>query len=306
MKYLVMETFTSYAVLLDEDGRFVKSANPGYEVGDTIKNPVLMRSEPLEKRKVPTKLIAGLTAIAAVITIFFGINFYQNNYVPHSSILMAINPEVQMVLNKKGEVLEVTGSNVDGRSLVDNYESSSTDKTVVANELVDLAIQMGFLADGGRVSIGIDTPDQALFEEYGIELRQALDGRVTIVIEISDVDGMNREDPEPEPEPAPEPAPEPEPEPELEPESEPEPEPEPEPTPAPTYISENEALVIALQHAGISESQAEIDKLEFDTDDGVPYYDVEFDVGEDEYEYEIHAISGAILDYDIDLDDDDD
>ena len=282
MKYLVMETFTSYAVLLDEDGRFVKSANPGYEVGDTIKNPVLMRSEPLEKRKVSTKLIAGLTAIAAVIAIFFGINFYQNNYVPHSSILMAINPEVQMVLNKNGEVLEVTGSNIDGRSLVDNYESSSTDKAVVANELVDLAIQMGFLADGGRVSIGIDTPDQALFEEYGIELRQALDGRVTIVIEISDVDGMNREDPEPEPEP------------------------EPEPTPAPTYITANEALDIALQHAGISESQAEIDKLEFDTDDGVPYYDVEFDVGEDEYEYEIHAISGAILDYDIDLDDDDD
>ena len=280
MKYLVMETFTSYAVLLDEDGRFVKSANPGYEVGDTIKNPVLMRSEPLEKRKVPTKLIAGLTAIAAVIAIFFGINFYQNNYVPHSSILMVINPEVQMVLNKKGEVLEVTGSNVDGRSLVDNYESSSTDKTVVANELVDLAIQMGFLADGGRVSIGIDTPDQALFEEYGIELRQALDGRVTIVIEISDVDGMNREEPKPEPEPT--------------------------PPPAPTYISANEALLIALQHAGISESQAEVEKLEFDTDDEVPYYDVEFDVGEDEYEYEIHAISGAILDYDIDLDDDDD
>ena len=100
MKYLVMETFTSYAVLLDEDGRFVKSANPGYEVGDTVKDPVLMRSEPLEKRKVPTKLIAGITAIAAVIAIFFGINFYQNNYVPHSSILMAINPEVQMVLNK--------------------------------------------------------------------------------------------------------------------------------------------------------------------------------------------------------------
>lgn len=297
MKYLVMETFNSYAVLLDEEGRFVKSANPGYEVGDTIENPVLMRTEPLEKKKTPTKIITGILAIAAVIAIFFGINFYQNNYVPHSSIFMAINPEIQMVLNRNGEVLEVNGSNMDGRTLVENFETNSTDKTVVANELVDLAVEMGFLADGGRVSIGIDTPDQTLFEEYGVELRQALDGRVTIVIEISDVDGMHHEKPDPEPKPAPDPEPETDPEPEVEPEPEPE---------EPAYISANEALFIAFRHAGISESEADLDKIELDSDDGIPYYEIEFDVGEDEYEYEIHAISGEILDYEHDIEDDDD
>lgn len=46
MKYIVMETFTSYAVLLDEEGRFVKAANLNYEVGQTVKKPVLMRDAP--------------------------------------------------------------------------------------------------------------------------------------------------------------------------------------------------------------------------------------------------------------------
>ena len=36
MKYLVMETHPAYAVVLDEEGRFLKAANLRYQVGDTV------------------------------------------------------------------------------------------------------------------------------------------------------------------------------------------------------------------------------------------------------------------------------
>lgn len=291
MKYLVMEIFSSYAVLLDEDGRFVKSANLGYEIGDTVINPVLMRDRPLEKsRRTHNKWVTGIVAIAAAVALFFGINFYQNNYVPYSSIFMAINPEMEMVLNRNGEVLEVIGTNEDGRALVEGFETENKEKAVVANELVDRAIEMGFLAEGGRVAIAIDAPDQVLFEEYGIELRKALDNKMSITIEITNVDEPVQNEKEPESTS----------EPETEPESEVEPEPE-----APAYISQSEALAIAFQHAGVDGAHAEIDEVELDSDDGVPYYEIEFEVGENEYEYEIHAISGEILDYDHDIEDDD-
>lgn len=55
MKYLVLECSNSYAVLLDEDGRFVKSANLGYEVGDTVRQPILMQDEPIEHVKEKEK-----------------------------------------------------------------------------------------------------------------------------------------------------------------------------------------------------------------------------------------------------------
>ena len=45
MKYIVMECHPSYAVLLDEEGRFVKAANLHYETGQTVCEPVLMREE---------------------------------------------------------------------------------------------------------------------------------------------------------------------------------------------------------------------------------------------------------------------
>ena len=36
MKYIVMECHLSYAILLDENGRFIKAANLHYETGQTV------------------------------------------------------------------------------------------------------------------------------------------------------------------------------------------------------------------------------------------------------------------------------
>ena len=40
MSYLVMECHPGYAVLLDEEGRFLKAANLRYETGQTVYDPV--------------------------------------------------------------------------------------------------------------------------------------------------------------------------------------------------------------------------------------------------------------------------
>ena len=40
MSYLVMETHPAYAVVLDEEGRFLKAANLRYQVGDTVQDIV--------------------------------------------------------------------------------------------------------------------------------------------------------------------------------------------------------------------------------------------------------------------------
>ncbi|MFI3251248.1 MAG: S-layer homology domain-containing protein, partial [Eubacteriales bacterium] len=68
-----------------------------------------------------------------------------------------------------------------------------------------------------------------------------------------------------------------------------------------TLISEAEAKRIALAHAGVSESEVTFAKVELDWDDGIQEYEVEFYVGYDEYDYEINALTGAILSYDRDM-----
>lgn len=57
----------------------------------------------------------------------------------------------------------------------------------------------------------------------------------------------------------------------------------------------DEAKSIALSDAGVSQSQAVFHKAEQDEDDGRLIYELEFQVGGVEYEYEIDASNGAIL-----------
>ena len=77
-----------------------------------------------------------------------------------------------MELNRIGEVLDLEGLNEDGKLLLEGYEGRGKDKTKVTDELIDRAIEMGFLSEGGQVSFSIDTPEEALLQEYGEELEK--------------------------------------------------------------------------------------------------------------------------------------
>lgn len=65
MSYLVMECHPGYAVLLDEDGRFLKAANLRYEVGQTVYDPVLMKETAERQRHTMRWISSGIAAIAA-------------------------------------------------------------------------------------------------------------------------------------------------------------------------------------------------------------------------------------------------
>ena len=83
------------------------------------------------------------------------------------------------------------------------------------------------------------------------------------------------------------------------------------PTAAPTaaateaarsFIGVDRAKSIALGHAGVSASSVSFSKAKLDDDDGRGVYEIEFYVGNTEYDYEIDAYSGGIIEYDKDRD----
>ena len=59
-------------------------------------------------------------------------------------------------------------------------------------------------------------------------------------------------------------------------------------------ITKEEAIAIALAEAGFREDQVTRLRAEFDYDDGIPEYEVEFHRYGFEYDYEIHGETGAI------------
>ena len=70
---------------------------------------------------------------------------------------------------------------------------------------------------------------------------------------------------------------------------------------AASVISVDKAKQIALSHAGVS--GASFKKVKLDTDDGVRVYEIEFKVGNVEYDYDIDASSGAIISSSSEIDD---
>ncbi len=71
----------------------------------------------------------------------------------------------------------------------------------------------------------------------------------------------------------------------------------------PNGIGEEKAKSIALGHAGLAESQVSRLRVKLERDDGRRTYDVEFKNGNIEYEYEIDAATGTILEWDSDYED---
>ena len=66
-------------------------------------------------------------------------------------------------------------------------------------------------------------------------------------------------------------------------------------------IGRDKAKSVALSHAGVKESATSRLVVEREYDDGRLEYHVEFRVGNKEYDYEILASNGKILDYDVDV-----
>ena len=68
-------------------------------------------------------------------------------------------------------------------------------------------------------------------------------------------------------------------------------------------IGVDQAKAIALKNAGLSAGDVTFTKAKLEKDDGVRKYEIEFRKGGTEYEYEIDAATGAILECDIDRED---
>ena len=66
-------------------------------------------------------------------------------------------------------------------------------------------------------------------------------------------------------------------------------------------ITLEEAKEIALRNANLNESEVNFINSRLETDNGIKKYDIEFYHENKEYDYEINALDGSIIEYDFDV-----
>ena len=161
MKYLVLEVHPGYAVLLDTEGRFVRAANLGYTVGETVTDIVIMRENAGSRFGRTVKLVSGIAAAACVCLVGAGLylGYYVPNYAEYGTVAMEINPGIRMTLSRTGRVLDLEGINADGEALASGYEFRGKPEKTVADELADRAVAMGYLSDGGEIILAVSAED---------------------------------------------------------------------------------------------------------------------------------------------------
>ena len=190
MKYIVMSVKDSYVVLLDENGMFVYAANRGYTKGEVIFDPILMMDHSVKPLFRLKPIFIGVLGLTMVLLLFFGVTIYINTIRIISSVYLTINPQVRLDINTYGNVIDVVGLNEDGKRLVEDYDAYGQNQYDVSLELIDRAMDMGFLSDGDTIVIRIDAPDDVTFTDMGIHYRTSLQDhlhdQVDVTIQVVD------------------------------------------------------------------------------------------------------------------------
>lgn len=182
MKYLVMECGLSYAIVLDEQGHFLKAANLNYQVGQELDQVVLLR--PRRKARSLRRAFS-LTAAAACICLLSMLVF-QYVIFPVGTVRMTINPDVAMKVNRLHYVVGLEGLNQDGEELVQGVSYSWKRVEEVSDMLADRAVDMGYLSQGDEIRLSVESGDtgwKTTAEEMVLaELEIHFENEITIVL----------------------------------------------------------------------------------------------------------------------------
>ena len=183
MEYLVMECGLSYAVVMDQDGRILKVPNLGYTVGQTLEDVVLLPERPA-KTTLHKRLARWGTMVACLCLLLLGSWVWQS---PIGTVRMQINPDVQMSVNRFDRVVALEGLNEDGTSLIDGYRAYGKGMKTVSDELADRATELGYLSDGGQITLTVDSEKDdwktAAEELLLLELEVHFEQRVTVTVD---------------------------------------------------------------------------------------------------------------------------
>ena len=284
------------------------------------------------KKKKPLYKVMGSVAAALILCIAGVLAFGRGGASEAAAIIgLDVNPSIQLSVDDNGKVIEASAVNKDGEKILDDMSLAGTDMKVAANAIVGSMLQQGFLNDiSNSILVSVQAKDSAkgtsLQEELSSSLNQYLgsyalsaavmgqcitydseiaafaaengisEGKAYLIKTLAASDSRLTEagllklstqelillaseksnDK----------------------------------TPAVSYgevnksqyIGKDKALNIALAKAGLKKSQISGCEVEFECDDGNITYDIEFYCGSAEYEFEIDATTGNIIEYETDGD----
>lgn len=192
MTYLVMENHANFTIVMDETGDFQKVANLGYSVGETLTHVQTVRGSGAISR--PFGIFLGAVAASLVLFVFGLLQFMSLNF---ATVTLTINPEVQIGVMRDEKVRELKGVDSDGRLLITGYSYQDKTLTEVLDELIDRAVEMEYLREGGMLSLNVASRDTAWLERESdallSHLNEYMSDKMDVTINVKRADGEGQQ-----------------------------------------------------------------------------------------------------------------
>ena len=295
---------------------------------------LVMKESVINKRPVTLRRFASLAAVFLILLgSVIGVNAYQMNKAVSARVSLDVNPSVEIQVNKNERVLDVVALNEDGKVIVGDMDFSGSDIDVAVNALVGSMMRNGYLSDMANsilvtVSGRDTTRDAALQARITEEIERILagysvDGAILsqVLVEDKSLEAIAKEygitpgkarlieeiiasnplytiadlvpltinelnllmlsheiefvDIKAQGEAS-----------------------------DTAYIGNDAAEKAALEHAGVAADKAASVTSRLEWEHGKMVYDVEFKSEGFEYEYDVDATTGVVIDFEKDVDDD--
>lgn len=291
---------------------------------DMQKGQVFVMQEKKKKRPL-VKYLAGMAAALALV--IGGMSIYQGNHAIASKVMLDVNPSIEIWVNKGEKVLDVKALNEDAEIVLGDMNFSGSGLDVTVNALIGSMLRNGYITDAANsILVTVDnnnpTAGQAmqkklmaeinailksgnvpgavlgqtvtndneikkLADQYGITvgkaklIRQitqqntfyAFEDLVPLTINelnlISESGGTKLENID-----------------------------SIGVASSAAYIGEQAAKDTAFNHAGVNAANVVRVMCELDWENGMMVYEVDFDAGGFEYEYDINAKTGVVVKFD--------
>lgn len=301
---------------------------------DKQKGKVLLMQEKKRGNPWVKRVVAMAAALVVMIAGVSAFSVYNKNYAVAATVSLDVNPSIEIEVNQKNSVLNINALNEDGKIVLGDMNFKGSDLDITINALIGSMLRNGYLSEiANSILISVDGDDpakgaqlqekltqeinellqtdtfsgavlsqtiapsselQQLSAQYGITLGKAqLIQQLTqnnpvytfealVPLSINELNllsesGTNALDKVDSIGAASDKA----------------------------YIGAQEAQKIAFAHAAVSADQVSKSKTELEYEKGTMVYEIEFVAGGYEYEYDIDAISGEVVAYESDWDDED-
>ena len=171
MKYIVLQCYNGYAVLIDEHSRYVFAANKGYKVGQTVTDPVIM-SDGNKKEKNFGAVIRCISAAVACVGILTlcGFSYYSANLKTYSTITIDTASAISMEVNRTGKVIRLVSDTDKGKEIIKNSDVKGMDTVSAANKIIKAEIEKGYISDGETVDVVISGDSAVSADTFKTEL----------------------------------------------------------------------------------------------------------------------------------------